>query len=134
MLLELEPQRLKEHEIVDKLKQHQIALPDGQIVPAQGKINNRNLSSLVAAFKEGRPSVGPKELIAPDTSAGIPIKKAEKRLRNSVQRLRTITLMGRNWTIDTIRGKEGGYSLANTTSNTTENPSMETLILTDGKT
>lgn len=45
-----------------------------------------------------------------------------------------MTLMGRGWDVFTVRGKNGGYYLANTTSNTTENPFMETLILADGKT
>ena len=138
MLIEKGPQDIgtltRPPEIVGKLKEHQVTLPNGKLVLAQGEINNRILNSLVVAFKAHRPSVSTKELIAPDTSAGIPIRKAEKRLRNSVRRLRTTTLMGSDMDIVTIRRKKGGYSLANTTSNITENPFMERLILPDGKT
>lgn len=160
MVVELGPQRLGEfknqaenfdgslppdaltrgQEIVDKLKQHQIVLPNGKLVLARGKISNRNLTSLVAAFNEDRPIVDSKELIAPDTSAGIPIKEAQTNLYNSIYRLRRTTLKGTGCNILTIREKRGNvnatgaYCLAITTSRTTENPSMETLILSDGTT
>ena len=127
-------------EIVDTLEQDQITLPDGKLVLAQGKINNRILSSLVAAFNEGKPRVGSEELMAQDISIGIPLKKAKKTLYNSIFRLRDRTLMGTGWNIISVvdendrRKTRGLYFLVKETPSTaTEKTSMETMTLPDGK-
>lgn len=118
-------------------KQVQIVLPNDRIVLMQEGKNSRNLKSLVDSFKRGEKSISSDELIRPDIASDMSEEEARTSLHNSIRRLRTITLIGKDWTIITVTDKKGfrtktaSFGLANVSY---EDPSMETIILADGKT
>lgn len=101
-------------------------LPYGELVIASGKLDRRILNSLVIAYNQGVSGVSNEVLLTYCISDSITGNKAQRRLNNTIYRLRTKNLKGTNWKILTYLDRANNMNAAALYSLVYEEPSNPT--------